>query len=271
MMKKIFLEIVLIFFLLTSCGEYQKVLKSDNYNYKYEKAVSYYDNGDYNRAMPLFNELSTVMKGTGRIQQIDYYYAYCNYSTGDNLMAAYLFKNYTINFPNSRHTEECAYMSAYCYYKEAPIYSLDATNTYRAIKELQSFINRYPSSERIEKCNNLIDELRSKLSKKAFENAKQYFTTSNYKSAIIALDNVLIDFPSFENRQEVHYLLVKSSYLLAINSIRGKVEERLKATIEAYNHFKANYPDSSLLEDLDKTYNKTQITLHELKTNKDEI
>ena len=75
------LHISLILILLSSCSKYQKVLKSDNYNYKYEKAVMYYDNGDYNRAMPLFNELSTVFKGTSKIQQVSYYYAYCNYST----------------------------------------------------------------------------------------------------------------------------------------------------------------------------------------------
>ena len=270
-MTRIFLKILAATFLISSCGKYQKVLKSDDYNYKYEQAVIYYEDGDYNRAMPLFNELSTVMKGTAKIQEVSFYYAYCNYSTGDNLMAAYLFRNYTINFPNSKHTEECAYMGAYCYYNEAPAYSLDATNTLRAIKELQSFVDRYPTSNRVAKCNELIDELRAKLSLKAFENAKQYYTTSNYKSAIIALDNVLIDFPSFNNREEVHFLIVKATYLLAINSISTKVEERLQATLEAYTHFKDNYPESTYLKELETTYNKTQTTLTELKQNKDEI
>ena len=265
------IQILLFFCLLASCGQYQKVLRSDDYNYKYEKAVAYYEDGDYNRAMPLFNELSTVFKGTSKIQEVNFYYAYCNYSTGDNLMAAYLFRNYTINFPNSKHTEECAYMSAYCYYNEAPSYSLDPTNTYRAIKELQLFVDRYPNSNRVLKCNELIDELRQKLSLKAFENAKQYYTTSNYKSAIVALDNVLINYPSFNNREEVHFLIVKSTYLLAINSINNKVEERLNATLEAYAHFKDNYPNSVYLEELEGTYNKTKIILKELKNNKDEI
>jgi len=269
-MRKI-LQILLITFVVSSCGKYQKVLRSDNYNYKYEQAVAYYEDGDYNRAMPLFNELSTVMKGTSKIQEVSFYYAYCNYSTGDNLMAAYLFRNYTINFPNSKHTEECAYMVAYCYYNEAPIYSLDATNTYRSIKELQSFVDRYPKSERVEECNVLIDELRDVLSLKAFKNAKQYYTTSNFKSAIIALDNVLIDFPSFNNREEVHFLIVKSTYLLAVNSISSKVEERLKKTLEAYSHFKDNYPQSEYLKELETTYNKTQRTLTEIKQNKNEI
>ena len=161
-------------------------------------------------------------------------------------------------------------MSAYCYYNEAPVYSLDATNTYRAIKELQSFINRYPKSERVKKCNILIDELRSKLSLKAFENAKQYYTTANYKSAIIALENLLIDFPSLKNREEVHFLIVKSRYLLAINSINEKIETRLRETLEAYSHFKDNYPNSIYLEELDVTYHKTTTMLNK-KENRNEI
>ena len=262
---------LLVSFILISCGEYQKILKSEDYNYKYTKVIAYYEDGDYNRAMPLFNELSMVMKGTDKIQEVDFYYAYCNYSTGDNLMAAYLFRNYTINYPNSKHTEECAYMQAFCYYNEAPIFSLDPTNTFRAIKELQSFIDRYPTSMRAESCNDLIDELRFKLSLKAFENAKQYYTTANYKSAIIALDNVLIDFPSFNKREEVHFLIVKSSYLLAVNSISSKVVDRLQSTIDAYVHFKDNYPNSNYLKELESIYNKTEITLNQLKQNKNEI
>jgi len=269
-MRKI-TTILLLALVLNSCGEYQKVLKSDDYNYKYTKAVAYYETEDFNRAMPLFNELSTVLRGTAKMQEVSYYFAYCHYSNGDNLMAAYLFKNYTQNYPNSKHTEECAYMAAYCYYLEAPNFSLDATNNYKAIKELQAFVNKFPVSDRVEKCNTLLDELRATLSKKAFENAKQYFITENYKSAIIALDNVLIDFPSYTNREEVHFLIVKSSYLLAINSISTKVVDRLKSTLDVYEQFKDNYPESYYIKDLDNTYNKTNETLTELKQNKDEI
>ena len=269
-MKKI-LTLFLLALVFNSCGEYQKVLKSDDYNYKYTKAIAYYEAEDFNRAMPLFNELSTVLRGTAKMQEVSYYFAYCHYSASDNLMAAYLFKTYTQNYPNSKHTEECAYMTAYCYYLEAPNYSLDATNNYKAINELQNFVDRFPLSDRVEKCNALLDELRIVLSKKSFENAKQYFTTENYKSAIIALENVLIDFPSYTNREEVYFLIVKSSYLLAINSISTKVNSRLKTTLDAYAQFKDNFPNSDLLKDLQNTYNKTNQTLIEQKEKKDEI
>jgi outer membrane protein assembly factor BamD len=72
---------------------------------------------------------------------------------------------------------------------------LDQENTLKAIESLQLFINLYPKSERVAEASKLIQNLRDKLEKKAFENAKLYFVTgaydpSNYKSAIIAFKNV---------------------------------------------------------------------------------
>lgn len=262
---------IYILFILFSCSEYQKILKSDDINYKYDKAIKYYQNNDYDRALPLLNELSKIMIGTSKMEEISYYFAYCHYATGDNLMAAYLFKQYVQNYINGKYTQECSFMSAYCYYLESPNYSLDPTNNYKAIKELQNHIYQFPNSDKIEECNSLIDELRGKLAKKAFKNAKQYYITENYKSSIIALNNLLIDFPSFNNREEVFYLIVKSSYLLAINSISSKIEQRLQETLNVYDQFTSNFPNSKYLKELKSTYIKTQENLTKLKNKENEI
>ena len=58
MMKKIFLSIMILM-LMVSCSKYQKILKSTDLNFKFEKAVMYYEKEDFNRALPLLEELST--------------------------------------------------------------------------------------------------------------------------------------------------------------------------------------------------------------------
>ena len=68
-----------------------------------------------------------------------------------------------------------------------------------------------------------------------------------------------------------HFLIVKSSYSLAINSISIKIEKRLKSTLDAYLQFEDNYPTSKFLEDLKNTYTKTIQSLTELKDKKNEI
>ena len=116
-----------------------------------------------------------------------------------------------------------------------------------------------------------MDELRLNLSRKAFANAKQYHTTEEYRAAIIALDNVLIDFPSVINREEIYYLILESSYFLAINSIQTKKLDRLNKTIDYYNQFNDNFPESIYNEEVKKIQSNTIKTIDELKSNTNEI
>jgi outer membrane protein assembly factor BamD len=106
----------LILLTAVACSKYQKVLKSNDYELKYVKAKEYYNKNDYFRALPLFEELVNVFKGTDRAENLYYYYAYCHFGLGDYMTAMYHFKNYASTFKNSEHEEECQYMYAYCFY-----------------------------------------------------------------------------------------------------------------------------------------------------------
>lgn len=120
-------------FCFAFCGKYQKVLKSNDIEFKYSKALEYYNSADFNRAMPIFNELMTSFKGSSKYEELSYYFAYTHYSTGDFLTATYLFNRFLQDYPNSTHAEECKYMSAYSLYMEVPDYTLDPSNTTKAI------------------------------------------------------------------------------------------------------------------------------------------
>ena len=121
---------------LSSCSNYQKLLKSTDYETKYTEAVKYYYAQDYYRAYPLFEELITIFKGKTKAEKTYYFYAYCQYGLGEYELSAFHFDNFVRTFPNSEYAEECMYMNAYCYYVDSPGYSLDQTNTAKAINEL---------------------------------------------------------------------------------------------------------------------------------------
>ena len=55
--KHILLISILIIVLLNSCNEYQKILKSSNLDFKFDKAVELFQNEEYLKAFPLFDEL----------------------------------------------------------------------------------------------------------------------------------------------------------------------------------------------------------------------
>jgi outer membrane protein assembly factor BamD len=239
-------------------GRYNKIVKNGTLDEKYEAALKYFDKEDYTRALTLFEELMSVYRGTARGEEVHYYYAYCNYNVEDYLVAGYQFRNYTRIFPGGKHAEECAYMNAYCFYLNSPEYSLDQIDTKLAIKEFQNFVIKYPKSERIQKCNELIDELRSKLERKSYENAMLYYNMNDYRAGITSFINHNKDFPGNAHEEEFNYLIVKSYYLLALNSIESKKQERFKAAIESYAKFAETFPNSRYLKDAEM-YQKSAV------------
>jgi outer membrane protein assembly factor BamD len=239
-------------------GRYNKVVKNGTLEEKYAAALKYFEKEDYTKSLTLFEELMSVYRGTTRGEEVHYYYAYSNYNVEDYLVAGYQFRNYARIYPGGKHAEECAYMNAYCFYLNSPDYSLDQIDTKLAIKEFQGFVNRYPKSERIPKCNELIDELRAKLEKKSYENAMLYYNMNDYKAGITSFINHNKDFPGNQNEEELNYLIIKAYYLLALNSIESKKQERFKAAIDSYTKFAEMFPKSRYLKDAE-VYQKSAL------------
>ncbi len=257
MSKYKILIITLFVFLLSSCSEYQKILKSNDYNLKYKKAVEYYESGDYYRAQSLFDELVSLFKGTDKAEDILYYYADCHYQQRDYVIAAYYFDNFAKTFPYSPKTEQAVYNSAYCYYLNSPRSSLDQSDTKKAINAMQYFINKYPDSNKIDEANEIIDKLHFKLEEKSYNNARLYYKLGDYQAATIALKNSIKDFPDSKYREEILYLIVKSSFLLAEMSVPSKQGERYQNTISEYFVFIDEYPESKYLKEIEKMYIKS--------------
>ncbi len=253
MLKKITYPVFLLLAIaLWACSDYQQILKSNNLQLKYESAKKYFEQDKYYKASPLFEELIPLWRGTQKGQEVYYYYCYCNYYQGYYAVAAYHFKKFAKTYPNSEHAEECYFMNGYCQYIMSPSPTLDQSNTYQAIDELQLFINHYPNSHLVDSCNTLIDKLRDKLETKAFLNAKLYHKTMYYKSAIVALNNVLKDYPNSKHKKEILFLILDSNYQLAVNSVESKKQERIKNTIEAYYKFVDLYSENNSDAYLDK-------------------
>lgn len=238
------LIIILISIVLTSCSGYNKLLKSKDFEKKYDAALSYYEKKDYFKAQQLFDELLVIYRGTPKAEQVFFLYAYTYYHLGDYITAAYQFQRYAVTFPKADKAEEAFFMSAYCKYLDSPKFSLDQTSTEEAISQLQTFINVYPASPRIDTCNMYIDELRLKLEKKAFEKAKLYHTTGYDRSAITALTLFNKKHPGSMFKEEALFLILDASYRYAVNSVASKQSDRLQEANLAYQTLVTTFPQT---------------------------
>lgn len=232
--------------------EYNQVLKQGTVEDKYDFAVKAYDRQDYKKAISLFEELMPLFRGKDALEGILYNLAYSYFYDKDYFMSAYYFRLLSRQFPNGPYVEQATYMSAYCKTLESPDYRLDQTATKEAIKQLQLYINYYPDSRRAEEASRLIGEMRQKLATKAFHIAGMYYKRNLYNAASISYRNFLKDYPESPDREEAMFLMIKSRYLYAKNSIQSVQPERYRKVLEDYELFLRMYSDSKYRPEIEK-------------------
>jgi outer membrane protein assembly factor BamD len=87
----------------------------------------------------------------------------------------------------------------------------------------------------------------------------------NYLSAYTCFKNAAIDYPDLPNKEEVEFLVVKSAYLYAKQSVAKYQQERFAKTIEEANNFNSDYPSSAYAEEVNKLIEASNSAIDELK------
>ncbi len=245
--------LVAMLLVLSSCGEYQKVLNKGSVEEQYKMAVKMYEAQKYSKALRLFEKVTPSYRGKPQMERIQYMVSQSNFNEKNYSLAGYYFNRFTGNYPKSSKREEAAFLSALSYYKAAPSFSLDPTDTEKALASFQKFIDRYPDSDKLGEANKYYAELRAKLEKKAFEIAKTYYKTAdydtrNYRAAIVAFDNLLSDYLGTKYKEEALYYRLKAAHDFVMKSTQRRKAERIKAAIKAYDKLKRSFPESKFMK-----------------------
>ncbi len=227
-------------------------------------AFFFYEKEDYEKAGFLLEELLGLYRGNPRAEEILYHLAYTKFKQRNYLLSSYYFEQYANNYPNNARSEECAFQAAYGYYLQSAPYYLDQSPTKQALEKFQLFVVSYPASERNEKANTLIKELRERLAKKEYEQANLYYKIESYKAAVTAFEAFLSDYPDSRFREEATYMLFKSAVSFADISTERRKKNRYLDALDLYKEFVDLYPESSLLREAENIYVKLRKTLEKL-------
>lgn len=259
-MNKYFL-LILLSFMLFSCSEYQKAIKSEDVAKKFEVGTKMYDAGKYEKAIKLFEQIAPAYRGKPQAEKMFYMYAMSYYKTKQYYISSGRFESFVASYPKSEKKEEAAYLEGVSYANVSPSYSLDQTETNKALTKIQDFIDEFPNSEYLPKANEIAKSLREKLEKKAFEVAKQYNTVSEHKAAIVALDIFVNEFPGTKYKEEALFIKLDSAFFVAENSINTKMKERLLEAKLSYETLLKYFPNSSFKEKADVMMQKIETDL----------
>ena len=233
--------------ILCSCGEYNKVLKSTDYELKYSYAKKYFNEKQYSKSATLLEELVTIFKGTSNAEESLYLLAQSYYGQQDYETAAQYFENYYTTYPKGEYAVLSRYYSGYGLYLSSPDARLDQSKTYKAIEQLQLYMEYYPQSEHAADAQKILFELQEKLAYKEYLAAHLYFNLgtymgNNYLSSIITSQNALKNYPYTKYREEFMFLMLRSKYELSKVSVEEKLQGRYRDVVDEYYNYMNEYP-----------------------------
>jgi outer membrane protein assembly factor BamD len=247
-MKKYFIYIV-GFLILTSCGSYQKLLKSNDDEAKFAAAKKYFSEKKYSKSATLFGDLVQSYKNLRQGEEVLYLLAESLMGMKDYYSASEYYITYIKTYPRGYHTLDCKYMVGYCYYLDSPEVRLDQSATYKAIASLSEFTQVYPDSEKADDAYKLIAELEDKLAYKGFLEAKLYYNLgtylgNNYRSAMITAENILKEYPNTTYRENLSFLILRAKYQEAALSVTDKKSQRFSEVIDEFYKYSVEFPTS---------------------------
>lgn len=229
-----------------------KILKSADPELIYSEAMKYYAREKWKQAADLFDASQAYYVGNVQEDSIAFFSARSKFKDRNYVDATTQLDEFRRKFGRSVFLEDSEAMLAMCYYYLAPDATRDQSITSEAIIAFSEFIERYPSSKRVEAFRELIVELTDRLKKKAYLNAYTYYKIQRYKSAVVALRNALKLYPETPYREEILYLITVSNFRLAHNSVEDKQNERYLNLLDSYYSFINEFPESKHRKELER-------------------
>lgn len=255
-MKKIAIILLSALVLLTGCSsEFNRVLKTTDYDYKYEYAKQLFATRDFNHSIILLEELVQMKKGSDQAEECLFMLGMAQYNNADYESAAATFRKYFQSYPRGIFAEQASFYVGQSLYECTPEPRLDQTPTMGAINAYQQFLDYFPESSRRAEAQSRLFELQDKLIIKEYLSAELYYNLggyfgnctnggSNYEACIITAQNALKAYPYSRMREDFAVLIMKSKFELAENSAEEKRLDRYRDAEDECYGFLNEYPES---------------------------
>lgn len=254
-----YLFLVSILLLASSCGKFYKLEKSTNWEELYEAANKYYNDGEYSKAIILYDKVLPVIRGSERAELADFNYAYAHFRMKRYIEAAGYFNTFYQTYNRSPMAEEALFMNAYSLYLDAPDYNLDQKSSRDAVNAIQLFINRFPKSDSYERATTMIEDLQKRFEEKAYQESMLYMRLTDglypgdfYRACIINFQNFAKNYPDSKYNEELGYKLVEMALAYGKGSKFDKKEERLNDVSKFADQFRRRYPNSGYTARVDE-------------------
>jgi outer membrane protein assembly factor BamD len=146
------------------------------------------------------------------------------------------FREFLQYYPTNKRADYAQYKLAFAHFKQMRAPQRDQTETRDTIKELETFVVRYPNSSLMPEAKAKLREARDRLSEADYLVGFFYYRQRWYPGAIDRFKMVLMDDPEYTGRDTVYFHLAESYVKIRQQAQALPYYERLVQEFEQSEH-----------------------------------
>jgi outer membrane protein assembly factor BamD len=225
---------LLLLLLIAGCSRRQVTLQL-SVEERYQRGMRLFEEGNYGRAIDEFRIVTMQFGGTEFADDAQFYLAESYFNRYEFILSASEYQMLVNTMTGSPWVPMAQYKLALSYYNLSPEFYLDQDYSLKAIDEMQTFIDFFPTHELVPDAEGKIRELTEKLARKEYENARLYMKLAYYRAATRYFDIVMERFHDTPYAEQAH-----------IGKVEALIErERYEEADEVVRQFLRQYPNSS--------------------------
>jgi len=120
------------------------------------------------------------------------------------------YREFLSYYPTNRRADYAQYKLGICHFRQMRAPQRDQTETREAIKELETFVERYQNSSLITEAKTKLREAKDRLSEADYQVGYFYFRNRWYPGAVDRLQTLVKDDPEYSHRDAAYFFLGES-------------------------------------------------------------
>lgn len=221
--KKILITLTLLFF-ISGCALWKsKDIAKNNPEVLYRQGYADYQKGRYAKAIENFQQLKEQYPLHELALRAELGIADSHFSMEEYGYAEIAYNDFINLHPANENLSYAMYQIGISHYKQLLSVDRDQTETWKALKEFEKLIVRFPTSKFSFLAEKKVRECKSKLAEHEYYVGELYFKMKHYKAAMLRFENITKNYVNLGLDYKVKFIMEETRKQLA------KREEKVSA------------------------------------------
>ena len=229
--KRVFIALLTVVFLLSGCKMWLPWAKKAEMARAtpeglYQQALQDYQGGDYKRSIELFQRVKeeyplSPLAIAAEMGVADSFFSGKQYPEAELTYSEFLNLH-----PTNENLPYVMYQIGMCHFNEITTIDRDQSETFKALKEFERLMARFPKSKFSFMAEKMARECRKTLGEQEFYVGEFYFNIKEYPAALRRFEKIAKEYPNVGLDYKVSYFIAETKRRIAEAEAKKKPGER---------------------------------------------